>query len=162
MTIAINGNGSIAGVIVDRVDPVVRAYRGTPQVIADAVFTTAVFDNEATDTANNYNPATGVFTASVAGFYQVNWACQVTSSTSTLQDVAAHLRRNGVIYRRGSAIRNGAADINVFSSTGSAYVLLAIGDTLDIQVYGDVTSGTVSIGGGADLSALDIFLHTRT
>ena len=155
MTVTIDGNGFIAGLD----DPLVVAHLNADQVIPDATFTTVIFNTEVVDSAGNYNPATGLFTASVAGWYQVGWIVSLVSSTyDSNANVLTALYRNGTSYRRGT---QAIATLSMHASVGNALVLLAVGDTLSVRGYMDVT-GTIVADGGQDTTAFDVKLVQRT
>jgi hypothetical protein len=111
---------------------------GTPATVNSA--TTFVYDVEVTDTANAFNPATGVFTAPQAGTYQFIWG----AIGYTTNDVYHYY-----LYKNGA--NSGVRDLRIDTSlTGSEYgdgsqaavLTLAQGDT--VSVFFQSNGGAVS------------------
>jgi hypothetical protein len=75
--------------------PAFVASRIGPQSLAaTAVSYELVVSTEEYDTNSNYDPATGRFTPTIAGFYQVNGSCFVNATTVTGGGI--QIRKNGV------------------------------------------------------------------
>lgn len=156
MTVTINGNGSIAGLA----DPILIASLSADQNVSDATFTAVAFNLEAVDTHSAH--LNGVFTVPVAGFYQVNWVViGATLAPAQVLNTTSQLMRNAQVMRRGaqSSVSLGK-EYDTFASSGSALVSCAVGDTLSIQAYVDVSAGTPRFV--SPTTAWDIKLVQRT
>lgn len=127
------------------------AYLTTTAVsCADSAYTTIVFDTEIYDTQAEHVLATGIFTATKAGKYVCAWNI---NSASVAWAVGEFWRASLV---KNSSNTDGnqwnghldlaqAAYTGVKSSGNVAIVSLAVGDTLEIQVY-QTQGGAVNTG----------------
>lgn len=114
----------------------VKANRSSAQTIASATGTTVVFSTEVTDTLGEYNPSTGVFTASEAGWYSVR-AQAVLGSTSW---TAGQFRRTYLRINAADDYRTDKyAEATTSHYTGVGWdvpmLWLAAGDTLALRIY---------------------------
>jgi hypothetical protein len=116
------------------------------QSIANSTETTVTYQNEFFDTASCYNISTGIFTPTVAGYYQLSWSV-VFYSAITTGEFYSYLSKNGngsqpiqmgwdtvggtYVYGYSSSAvvyANGTTDnfrINVGQATGSAKTISA-------------------------------------
>ena len=71
-TLTVNDSCSVGGAAVNATLPAFLAYASASKdtVTGDGTAYTVLFDTEVFDQANNYDPATGIFTAPVTGRYQ--------------------------------------------------------------------------------------------
>ena len=76
--------------------PAFSAYLGTNQAISSGADTVILFDNKTFDTNTNYATATGRFTPTVAGYYQVNASLGLSGSGITL--ASGNFRKNTAIF----------------------------------------------------------------
>lgn len=111
-------------------------------VTGDGTSYTIIFDSEVFDLGNNYNPATGVFTAPVAGIYQFS------TYVSLLQIDAAMTR--GVILINSSPVTDNdfGATRNVANTVGyngSVILSLAASATVRVSVQVDNSTKTADI-----------------
>ena len=129
VTLAALGNG-----------PAFSAYINTNQTISAVTWTKVQFNTEEFDTNSNYDNATNYrFTPTVAGYYQVNLCVQKTASNTDMQTV---------IYKNGSAFKNGVTPASTASAIVSALIQLnGTTDYVEGYVYigsGGFTTNTVS------------------
>lgn len=103
------------------------AYRSTALTSGAGVALTIIFNTENFDTGNNYDVATGKFTAPITGFYQFTAAVQ-TSVANTRQFI--NWKKNGVTYRRSTDIAASG-----FCSADSLYLQLAVTDTVEVEYF---------------------------
>jgi hypothetical protein len=159
MTVAINGVGSITGLIV----PFSSAYRATTaQALTSATLTPVLFNAEDVDTLSNFNTSTGQFTCSVAGLYLVSWVVFLQSSAGVGSTAYSAPTKNGPAYRRGVQFSKTAGDISALGTCGSLVMQLAPGDVLGVSAELVFASGTGSVLQGKDLSGFDVALINRT
>ena len=116
-----------AGRITMPLQPKFFGYRNAGNVAAT---NTILHNNVLTNVGSCYNAATGVFTAPVAGYYEIHMGCHAENS----QPIKV------MIYKNGSALvgeyTNGT---NYGAISTTAIVLLAAND----QITNVVTAGTV-------------------
>ena len=111
--------------------PAFSAYANATQSVPTGVFIKMVFSVKEFDTNNNYDPATGRFTPTVAGYYQVNATLYNPNATAL-----ASITKNGVEYKRGT------------QATGASLALVSVsalvycnGTTDYLEMYTYQTSG---------------------
>lgn len=109
---------------------VVRATLSAPQALTDTGWQKLNFNGEAFDTANEFNPATGRFTATKAGFYRIDAAIH-TNDQANGQFYSVGIRVNGALYQQTSSnhISNGPVERAV-----SCLVQLAVNDYVEVFV----------------------------
>lgn len=113
----------------------VRATRDSVQSIPNNTLTTVIFDDEEYDTLGEYNATTGVFTATVAGYYTVSGGCSCASAAFTAADFfTVEIIKNSSSAAVGNVDRADATITTNRSSYVTATVHLAIGETVCIKV----------------------------
>jgi hypothetical protein len=108
--------------------PAFSAYAGSQTTLTNNVYTKVLFDTEEFDTNNNF--ASSRFTPTVAGYYQLNAAFQLTGIAATETVIA--LYKNGSVFKYGIDI--------VVASTGtwalsSSFLVYANGTTDYFEIY---------------------------
>lgn len=108
---------------------------------------TVVFDTEAFDISNWYDPATGKYTPQVAGYYRVSWT--VTCGTTLVADSywMAYVDKSGAGYKEGGmTFQRGTFGIR---SSGSTIALMnGSTDYLDIAINHN-NGGSVAVNNTA-------------
>lgn len=89
--------------------PAFRGYSAGTQTISNTTYTKVTL-TEDFDTNNNF--ASGTFTPTVAGYYQITGICTLTAGTS-LSNVTSAIYRNGTLYSQlyGASYTSTAAGI---------------------------------------------------
>ena len=113
----------------------VRAYRNTTaQTVSTATLTTIIFNAEDADTNGEYDTSTGIFTASEPRRMQVVAAFRSSDGVTSNSWALVVSVNNGLTQRLvKQCVMVGGED----SMSISAYVNLAVGDTLRIKVQHD-------------------------
>ena len=118
--------------------PTFSAYLGTNQVVSTGQ-TKIQLNTELWDTNSNYDNATNYrFTPTVAGYYQVNWYANTTSSTSLLQ---CSIYLNGTNVAAGSEPTTGNA-----SQVAALIYMNGSTDYIEFYFYAGAGGGTVAAG----------------
>lgn len=135
--------------------PVFSAYRNTDQSgITSTTWTKVNLNAESFDPDNLFNSTTTYrFQPTTAGYYQINGAVNFVS-TGTVMACGAAIYKNGAI----------AAPPSYSPVTGTGVMAVSAliylnGSTDYVELYGHLnSSGTLSIAGGADDTAMSGFL----
>lgn len=120
--------------------PAFSAYCNQSQTLSANTWTKLTYNEEEFDTNNNYDNTTNYrFTPTVAGYYQVN---------GQLQPAISYCGGALAIYKNGSSIKFGnyAVATTFGGWTVSALVYLN-GSTDYIELYGNMTTGQLVVGG---------------
>lgn len=129
--------------------------------IADVTATKVAWDTKKFDTGANFDTTTNRrFTAPVAGFYQINAQIDLLSPGNTMVASIFYLYKNGSNTHLFHDVYPNVGVGNQVNTSGSLSELiqLAAGDYLEIFVYADVTSSTLTVIGGATGSSFSGFL----
>jgi hypothetical protein len=121
-----------------------QAYRsGNTAALASAATTVVPFNVETVDTAQAFNPATGVFTVPMAGTYYVAACCYFEPNASGSR--ACGIAVAGTIVMNGVYAPNSS---NATSAAAGGVLRLAAGQTVDVRAWQN--SGTaLAINGSA-------------
>lgn len=121
-------------------------YRNSAQAIAAGATAKVNFDTEEYDSNNNYDSTTNFrYVAPVAGFYKFD--STVSISAAATKAYVIFLYKNGVEYKRGSQIVNGAAGSDVNLVVSPPPMQLAANDYIEIFFYnGDAGSNGLQVG----------------
>lgn len=126
--------------------PAFSAYLVASQSVTSSVFTKSNFDTEEFDTNNNFTSSR--FTPTVAGYYQINGA--INLSGTTISGAIVSIYKNGTEYKRGTMLF--ATFTNVTVSNVSSIVYFN-GTTDYVELYGYVTATTTpAFGAGLALT----------
>jgi len=129
--------------------PAFSAYKSANQTLAYNSVTKVTFDTEEFDTNNNF--ASSTFTATIAGYYIINWSMYWAGTGGRNYFVSNQLFKNGSAYKR-SAIALGALGSAAESQIQSTALVYMNGTTDYLEIYGyqvDYSaSSTISITGG--------------
>lgn len=112
---------------------VVRAKRITSSdSLPDATLTTIIYNSEDFDSGNEHDTATGIFTATNAGYYAISAGANISSGNTITYRAIVILKNSTIIAAKGdydSVPASTTNDMNV-----SAMIYLAASDTLKVQV----------------------------
>lgn len=123
----------------------VRATRDSVQSIPNNTVTTVIFDDEEYDTLGEYNASTGVFTATVAGYYIVSGGGSLASAAFTAADYfTALLYKDSTCVAVGDVDRADATITTHRASYVAAGVHLGVGETVAIKAI-HTQGGAVNI-----------------
>lgn len=116
------------------------------------------FQNELFDTGSNFSTSTYVFTAPVAGYYQ--FGCNLQMAYAGAQYNQFQFRKNGSAFAQsGFAYYTGGGS---WSANGTAFLLLAQNDTIDIYYQGGGTGTVGGLSGGVYLSFFSGYIVSTT
>ncbi|HEY9736750.1 MAG TPA: hypothetical protein V6D06_10725 [Trichocoleus sp.] len=117
------------------------AHKTTTPTLTNNTWNTITFDVESLDTANAFNPATGIFTAPSAGWYEFNAMTYVVRTGGTNMTIAG-------AFLVGGSLRHAIFDRTLsnqdFGASGSTWISLAAGATVAFQVYSS-SDGSVAL-----------------
>jgi hypothetical protein len=106
----LNSSGANIGFqLASTLAPAFSAYLSTDITVSSSTTTKLVFNTENYDTASCFNTSTGIFTPTVAGYYQLTFAGQTDYQSSG--------RAQTWIYKNGSAIAFREENLNSPAST---------------------------------------------
>jgi len=139
--------------------PCVVAYQSGNQanVTGDGTSYTIIFDTETKDQDSNFNNATGVFTAPVAGVYLLIMQIQISNIG------AAHTSGGAGFAGLSTSSQNNPANIrkvstNIATLTASGMFSLAASATFSVTVTISGSTKTIQVDGGADKTFLNVIL----
>lgn len=139
------------------------AYRSTDVGTADGGLYTVVYDTELFDISNNYNNATGVFTAPVTGYYQISSSAKIVGNTGTawLWSASTELMVNGNAVDMSHLYVYDQGRFTFYIAKTSNLYLLQAGDTVSVRASGDTQNGTnFTVAGGRAVTSFSGFLTT--
>jgi len=125
-TVALTSQLPVAG-------PAFSAYLASNQSVTSGVTTKVAFDTEEFDTNNNF--ASGTFTPTVAGYYQINAAIFMNGTANTQGPVAIYVYKNGSVYKTGTSYENYGTAASSFTMPVST-IVYCNGTTDYIDIYG--------------------------
>jgi hypothetical protein len=125
----------------------IRAHRASSaQSIANTTDTTIVFNTVGHDDGDEFDTATGLFTASAAGDYSVS-ACATAGLLSGNDFLQVRLIINSTLSRRGQYVTAGGTNRTIQTVLAASVVRLEAGDTLGVSLYRS-SSAVVTITAG--------------
>lgn len=116
-----------------------RAFSSTTTISGSLA--TIVYATEDYDVGNNYNNSTGIFTAPIAGKYQVNASLLIAGTVALNNTLIMEIQKNNSVVSRktiylAAALTDGSIDI-------SDIINCAASDTIRIQVSTSSTSPSI-------------------
>ena len=126
--------------------PVFRAYRSSNQSISGSTTTTVVLNATSYDSNSDFNTSTGVYTPSVAGYYQFNGTVTLDPDGSTTGGFIAVLYKNSTwtasndAYRAIASARHSAHVSDIIYMNGTT-------DNVTLRVY--ISFSHPVVGGSA-------------
>lgn len=125
---------STIGTNVAGTGPAFRAYQSVQQTgIANTTYTKITLDAETYDTNSNF--ASSRFTPTVAGYYQINGAVAIPSTTNN-NGVAATIFKNGNLYSIGASGMGSVGQLYAASSISDCIYMNGSTDYVELYVYG--------------------------
>lgn len=122
--------------------PAFSAFASTNQSISSGVFTKVNLGTEDYDTNSNF--ASSRFTPTVAGYYRISAAIDVSNGVSGLSRVILSIYKNGSTYKR----LQDHASSTIYTASGSCEVYLnGSTDYVEAFAYVVASSPTLSSGG---------------
>lgn len=122
------------------------AYRSSNQTVTDAALTVIVWNAELSDPNSNFDVSTGTYTIPVTGLYQFN--CIISWAGTGISDAYCQLYVNATDTYR-IARQRPSSDVVAIPSSSIAVPLTAA-DTVQIQGFCNVSSGSATASGAAD------------
>jgi hypothetical protein len=122
----------------------VRAYRSGSQNFTAGTDTALLYNTEDVDNGSNFDPATGTFTAPLAGVYDIRACARVNSTNFTAGDTAdITLKTAGSNFSLNRSVSGGSSSFTVCTND---LVVLASGATVQafVNASGAATTRTVS------------------
>jgi hypothetical protein len=116
--------------------------------ITGSTWTTVTLGTEDYDTGSNF--ASSTFTASTPGFYHFNVEVSTVTTAGTMQGMGLRLYKNGT-----TTVVGGVADYDnntsydILTRTLSDTIQLSAGDTVVVQAFISVSSGTAGVSANA-------------
>ena len=120
---------------------------GGTQTILDSTLTTIVFNNQLSDNRNQYNNATGVFTAGQVQDIRTEFQIQLSISGGTFIDGYAAIVAGVEIFF--FPLVSTAASNTFIISSGTVSNAIVSSTTVEVKVFCNVTSGTITVAGDA-------------
>ena len=136
-------------VMVSGNQPAFSAYATqNSQSIANSTETTVIYQNENFDTASCYNNSTGVFTPTVAGYYQLSWSV-IYYGAITSGELYSYIMKNGSGSATGFMGFDTIGGATVYGYS-SGILVYANGTTDNFQVKtGQATGSAKTISNGS-------------
>lgn len=111
--------------------PAFSAYQSSSQTLTSATFTKLLFQTEEWDTNNNF--ASSTFTPTVAGYYLITGAMEVTSAVT---QIVLRLYKNGAVWKNFSN-----TNTSVVSALNGSAMVYCNGTTDYVELYGYAGTG---------------------
>ncbi len=137
-------NGSPAGM--GKVGVAVRAYRGGNQTFTAGTESVLVYNNEEVDYGANFDPATGLFTAPIAGLYKIRACARINATNFAVGDTAdVSLYSGTAAFALQRTVFGGGS--TSFTTCAEDAVALASGAVVKATVFASGTANTRTVSG---------------
>lgn len=105
------------------------------------------FDQEDFDENNEYDTTTHTFTAKRDGIYSISVQIEANSTIGIATNFGVMVLKNGIVEVRNSFANIGVAGSNVTPPVRNTQTLLqlSVGDTIQFQIEGDISLGSVDL-----------------
>jgi hypothetical protein len=136
----------------------------TAPVTGNGAFYDVIFGTVINNKLSNYNPATGVYTASLAGIYTFCYSISFTTNTS---NVFYNIYANGSVYSFVSLAEFSPSNEGTSVFSRSFTIPMSVGDTMSIRVMASgAASNNISLfaqgpQGGIGIKALATIFSGR-
>jgi hypothetical protein len=121
--------------------PAFSAWKSANQTISSATDTKITFDTEEFDTASCFDTSTSRFTPNVAGYYQVNFQCDMGGVTTTAGIM--NVRKNGTGAKRSQGVIGPNMTEQYLAGRALIY-MNGTTDYVEIYVYTNGTSPSLA------------------
>jgi hypothetical protein len=119
--------------------PAFSVYKNGDQSVSSGAWTKVTFSDEVFDTNNNF--ASSRFTPTVSGYYQFNWAVEVSATSCTRMALALYKNGTALHYSGFWTIPSGTWDNEICA--GALVYLNGSTDYVELYVYPTGTSPTI-------------------
>jgi hypothetical protein len=126
--------------------PAFSAYKSSATALTNNTTTAIVFDTEHWDTASCYNNSTGIFTPTVAGYYQLNASVNATNDANLTQAYIA-IYKNGAVFKYGNYSTSPGVNARALGNVVVSGTVYANGTTDYFQIYYNESGGVGAYGG---------------
>lgn len=115
----------------------VGAHLSGSQGMSDGNWTTVVFDVEDFDSLSEYDDATGIFTATATGYYDVNVCLTFETVFGTREGIGVSVWKNGSKLAQAMNVMLPPAQLSFdgWSQDVTCIVYLEVADTIEIKGY---------------------------
>lgn len=139
---------------------IANAYLNGAQSIPTGVITKVLLDTELFDINNNFDTTTHRFTATIAGYYQVNAELQYISPVQSGKAFFILVYKNGADIIENETQSGSSAD--GIGIAVSSVVYLAVGDYLELYTVHNCSGGQSLHAGFTPINFLSVFLITNS
>ena len=134
----------------------VSTYRSADQSGYSSGVQAVQLDTEAFDVGGNF--ASYVYTCPVTGYYQVNFRVGAWCVGGNMTDFMGAVDNGAGTWRlRGSRVGS-AGYGGIYGSNGSGLLYALVTSQFRLVMYSAITAGSITVGGGADVTYMDVRL----
>jgi hypothetical protein len=145
---ASGGSGTLTGFSIPAgTGPAFSAYLNTSnQSITGSTWTKVTLNAEEFDTNNNFDSTTNYrFTPTVAGYYQINFCCNISYTSSAPGVILAAIYKNGTFNKQVNVQNASGATYGPYGGVSVTAVIYMNGSTDYIEGYAYSTSASAVV-----------------